>query len=233
MKINKKELLIISIIFIVFLSIFLTISVIVYNNNGELELDNNIMDYIYNIRGEKGEFWYYFFRIITEFGYIYAGVAIFIILVIYSKLDKGPIIFLVGVLFSTVLVSSIKLYFDRERPLELLQWSKENDTSFPSGHTTTATFIYSYLVYYLFKTNRKRSIKYTSLILSIVIIILVMISRLVLGMHHFTDVIAGVSLGIVACTVAIYIHIIFDYYGIMNKGIINFKRKNNEEDINN
>lgn len=226
----KKELILISSILIIATTIFFIVAIIVYKNNGELAIDNNIQDKVYSLRGEKGGFIYFIFRIITEFGYVYAAVVIILFMAIFSKFDRGTVIAIFGIIFATILNLVLKLYFDRERPNSALQWMRESDTSFPSGHSCTAAFLYSYLTYYLFKNNKKKIIKYTLLIVSIVLIPTIMLSRIVLGMHYFSDIIAGAMVGIISFCISAFIYMLFERYGILDKSIISFKRKKDEEE---
>ena len=119
--------------------------------------------------------------------------------------------------------------YDRERPVEELRWMYDKESSFPSGHSSSATFLYSFITFYLFRKNKNKYIKYGALIFSIIIIPTVMFSRLVLGMHYFTDVIAGASIGMIAFVITAYIYLIFERYDLFTDGIIKFKGKKDEE----
>ena len=79
----------------------------------------------------------------------------------------------------TTLNVVFKSMFDRERPLEEMRWQIDNESSFPSGHSATVAFVYPYITYYMFKTNRKNVVKYISLGVTVVMIPLVMLSRLI------------------------------------------------------
>ena len=68
--------------------------------------------------------------------------------------------------------------------------------SFPSAHAVIALTVYGFLIYLCLKSQRSMVTKVgISLILG-VIILLVSISRVYLDVHFFTDILAGLLLGI-------------------------------------
>lgn len=227
---KKKELFIITIIALIFLAIFVAISVIVYNNAGDLSIDNKVRDYIYDIRGEKYGFLYYLFRILTEFGYLYFVIGVGVIGLIITKVDRYSLLFIFGYVLSCTLNVVIKMIFNRDRPMEINQWVVDKESSFPSGHSNSAGFVLSFIIYYVFKRFNKKSVKYSCLGVGVLLILAVMLSRLVLGMHYLTDVIAGASLGVVAFAITAYICVIFERYDIASVGLLDFKGRKNEED---
>jgi len=233
---RKKEFIISCLIAFVAALLFLAISLIVFLNNGETAFDNNIANSMYNFRGEKGGFIYFLFRMITEFGYIYVSIVIGIIGLVYTGIDRGLILFAFGYVLQAVINIAFKTMFNRERPLETMRWQVDNESSFPSGHSATVAFMFPYITYYLFKTKRQNWLKYTVLGITVAIIPLVMWSRLVLGMHYFTDVVAGFSIGIFSFSITTLFYLWFEKYDLFTKGLINFfgKKKNekkNEENI--
>lgn len=85
----------------------------------------------------------------------------------------------------------LKIFFSRERPFnlssEILQLAPVTTFSFPSGHTTAVCAILFGLIFFL---PKKRFI-----IPVFIWAVLVMYSRLVLGVHFTTDIFAGALLG--------------------------------------
>ncbi len=85
---------------------------------------------------------------------------------------------------------ALKMFFRRPRPADtegLLagQWS------FPSGHAMGSLLGYGMLAYLLVHHLRAASAKATAIATIAVLIFLIGLSRLYLGVHYFTDVIAG------------------------------------------
>ena len=80
--------------------------------------------------------------------------------------------------------------------------------------------------------KKKNWLKYTCLGVTVVMIPLVMLSRLILGMHYFTDTIAGMSIGLFSCAITVMLFLLFEKYDLFTKGLINFKFKKNEKTDN-
>lgn len=92
------------------------------------------------------------------------------------------------------LVSDLsKLFFQRPRPLNPVYF--ETTFSFPSGHATAAIAYYGFLIYFCFK-NTKRSLNRAIFMAGgLFLMIAIGFSRLYLGVHYLSDVIAGYLLG--------------------------------------
>ncbi len=101
-------------------------------------------------------------------------------------------------LFVTVIGSGVsayvlKLIVNRPRPFGILPAVVETSPSFPSGHATLSVALYGMGAYLLAK--RYPSIAPLLYIAAAVFIVLIGLSRLYLGVHFPTDVLAGYLLG--------------------------------------
>nr|WP_283248457.1 phosphatase PAP2 family protein [Bacillus sp. FJAT-49711] len=89
----------------------------------------------------------------------------------------------------------LKGWIHRERPsLEAL--FHESGFSFPSGHAMGSIVVYGFLFYlfiYMLKMGQKH--RYIWLTITILFIILISISRIYIGVHYPTDIIAGLCAG--------------------------------------
>ena len=72
----------------------------------------------------------------------------------------------------------------------------ESGFSFPSGHAMVATAFYGILIFLILKTDIKKVYKKIWIIVLSTVILLIGISRIYLGVHYASDVIAGFSLSI-------------------------------------
>ena len=86
-------------------------------------------------------------------------------------------------------------YFDRMRPTQQIGVIV-NDPSFPSGHTVTAILCYGFLAYLLVPKIPSRFWKWFVIIVSVLVMAFIGFSRLYLGGHYLTDIVAGYALGI-------------------------------------
>lgn len=221
---NKRNITLLS-IGIVSLFIFILMYILICNTNTNT-IDYSIRDFCYNIRGNKYNFCYWFFRIITEFGFTYFVIFLGIISIFLFRLDNRFFIFLFTILLATALQIAIKDNVSRERPIEAMRWVYESSTSFPSGHSTTSGVISSFFIFMIYESKLKKKNKGIIITIISVIYLLVVISRLILGVHYFTDVIAGLSLGIFMGIIGIFIHLLFNKLEILNNPLI-FSNKEN------
>jgi len=101
-------------------------------------------------------------------------------------------LWLIVILFF-LLVGFFKLFFYFPRPQGLVHVS--SSSTFPSGHIIFATCFYGFLTFLSTRTLRrsKRWIVYTKVS---IFVFLIACSRLYLGTHWFTDVVAGIALGL-------------------------------------
>ena len=75
----------------------------------------------------------------------------------------------------------------------------------------------------------KKKFNFKLLLGVLLIIILVMFSRMILGVHYFTDVIAGASVGIMGACLAMQLYKICEKYDFITVGLFD-KIKNKNKD---
>jgi undecaprenyl-diphosphatase len=97
-----------------------------------------------------------------------------------------------GVLVSTVL----KQLFARERPDIVTHLAPAGTPSFPSGHSMLSAVVYLTLGALLARIVARRRVKAYVLALAMLLAFLVGLSRVYLGVHYPTDVLAGWSAGL-------------------------------------
>lgn len=90
---------------------------------------------------------------------------------------------------SYIIVDLIKDIIGRERPIN------HSGYSFPSCHTLTTTVFYGIIIYLISRHVRSHFWRITLNILFGFMIFMVALSRLWLGVHFLSDVIAGLTLG--------------------------------------
>lgn len=192
---------------------------IYFNDTNALMMDVVARDICYSFRGEKGGFWYWFFRIITEFGNLFVIAIVVIAALIITKCDFRFMTLSFGILCSVLLCIEMKELFMRERPIWEMRWMNEESTSFPSAHSTAAGFMYTYILYLVYHSSVNNKIKNFTYVICPILILLVMLSRMVLGVHYLSDVLAGVSIGVMMACVMMLIYKLCVRYDFMTKGL--------------
>ena len=89
-----------------------------------------------------------------------------------------------------------KHVIDRDRPPEAIRLQHTTTSSFPSGHATQAAATYLALAFVMVAVSRSSRLHIIGWIATGVIVCAVGVSRIYLGVHWATDVIAGWLLGI-------------------------------------
>ena len=101
----------------------------------------------------------------------------------------------------------IKWIVNRPRPDETMWWMTETSSSFPSGHSNTVACLFGLLIFFIvISPVLKTWLKWLLCSLSGLVIILVPLSRIILGMHYFTDVLAGLCFGGMCALVSIILY---------------------------
>jgi undecaprenyl-diphosphatase len=121
------------------------------------------------------------------------GVAGYLLMV---RRYRGLALLLGATLGGTLLSALLKQLFYRERPNIVPHLSYVSDPSFPSGHSMLSAVVYLTLGALLARVVEKRRVKLYFLLVALWISFLVGISRVYMGVHYPTDVLAGWSAGV-------------------------------------
>ena len=94
--------------------------------------------------------------------------------------------------------ATLKEGFARPRP-DVFPWRAPyaGQASFPSGHSMTAMVAYATLAYLVMRLERKHSLRVMTLVFAVLLVAAVGTSRVYLGVHYPSDVLAGFVAGLV------------------------------------
>lgn len=151
--------------------------------------------------------WTHFFTSITNLGDPIITVSIGVVAMGYGWITSNMRLAVAGGIAPATLVvgSCVKMIIARERPLTGYAANMRIDTfSFPSGHTSGATIAYGLLAYLVLQ-YLPAPFSYIAAGLFIGLIVIIGISRVYLGAHFPSDVIAGWLLGLAALGIIIFV----------------------------
>jgi undecaprenyl-diphosphatase len=98
-----------------------------------------------------------------------------------------------------IVTDGLKLLMARPRPADLTDPDKllaaATSASFPSGHTTSAVYVFGFLILVMLGSNAPPLIKRGSVALLVLLIAAVASSRLFLGVHYPSDILGGALSG--------------------------------------
>jgi membrane-associated phospholipid phosphatase len=130
---------------------------------------------------------------------ILAGVTILTLL--WRRYRLEAMIFVLTCLGAFILNTGLKLFFSKVRPQLWKQLIVETSYSFPSGHALGSMVLYGSIAYLLANHYHK----YSKIIYFIAVILIgtIGLSRLYLGVHWPTDIIAGYGVGFLWLTICL------------------------------
>lgn len=160
-----------------------------------MEIDISIMNFVATYRDlGMAKFWLVLtyianWQIILTFSIIIA----FLLALLKEK--RKFIFFVSSVLAGEIIYTSLKTILHRARPDKIFALISHGGYSFPSGHATMSVIFYGLISYYLFTVFKKRWQKISVIAIFFTLILAIGFSRIFLGLHWASDIIAGWFLG--------------------------------------
>jgi len=166
----------------------------IVNSAGMKQVDSSVSLFLFQLRTDTLASALYYF---TQLGSTTGVVVVFILTLIFLVLKKKwdyVVALLVSMLGSGISIYFTKLYFHRERPIDMAYYTAKT-FSFPSGHAAGAIALVGIIC--VFISLERQNIKWPRFWIGVGIayIILIGFSRIYLGVHFLTDVVAGYLLG--------------------------------------
>jgi undecaprenyl-diphosphatase len=112
----------------------------------------------------------------------------------------------IAVIGAALIIQGVKMEFRRPRPTLFHPLLHETGYSFPSGHSLISIVIYGLLGYFIMHLFKARAARITVAILTVLLVLLVGLSRIYVGVHFPTDVLAGWTAGFPWLLTCLLIH---------------------------
>ncbi|KMM36222.1 phosphatase PAP2 family protein [Guptibacillus hwajinpoensis] len=146
-------------------------------------------------------------EVITELGAVWWITVVSILTVAilwFRKKDLWSIMFfIIAVAGGGLLTKVLKHFFARSRPTVDAAYDAVG-YSFPSGHAMGSFILYGFIGYLIIRSQRGKTTKWISGILVALFILLIGFSRMYLGVHYPSDVLAGYAAGTLWLFVCIF-----------------------------
>lgn len=180
--------------------LFVILTILVCTNTIE-PLDNATSSFIISIRSPELT---NTMNIITNISGSYALIVFTTLFIILIKKKKYPLAITINLIAVFITSQLAKAIVERDRPLDMLVSAP--GYSYPSGHSMVGLAYFSFLSYLVIKYIPNKIVKIILPIIFTITILLVGFSRIYLGVHYLSDVLAGFLLG------AIYLIIFINIY---------------------
>ena len=134
-------------------------------------------------------------KVITQFGGEIFLILLAIILFIVIKNKKTGFMIWLNLGLSALLNQILKHIIQRPRPDEY-RIVDASGYSFPSGHSMVSAAFYGFLIYLIYKNVKNKYLKWSLISILGLLVVLIGTSRIYLGVHYTSDVLAGFLIAI-------------------------------------
>lgn len=152
-----------------------------------------------------------FIKVITDLGNIrFVIVAtIILVLILFFRRRFAEGLWLGGTILVCAAIATkiLKKLIDRDRP-DYLQLITKTNESFPSGHATATTIFYGLIGLVLLLVVKELWKKWVIALITLAWILFIMVTRIYLGIHFPTDVLAGVLFGTASVFLSVGVYLI-------------------------
>ncbi len=138
----------------------------------------------------------------TELTYLGTGTVVLMIVAVaalflwHTEHKHSARLLLAAVAGNILLNGVLKLVFHRPRP-SVFEWQTTAvSSSFPSGHAMSATVCYGTVAYLVIRLQKHHWSRLLTGTAAVILILLICATRLYLGVHYPSDVIAGMLVGL-------------------------------------
>ena len=129
------------------------------------------------------------------------AIAAVAVLLVYAR-RREALVFATTAIVAQIASEAIKHFVGRVRPSFVTQYDMTSSSSFPSGHSMMAPAVYFTLAAIIAAGELRPGARWLLMAGSVVLVVAIGVSRVYLGVHWPTDVVAGWALGSAIALVA-------------------------------
>lgn len=161
---------------------------IAFNLERLMPIDRAMYNTVLRLKGDRVTA---FFKCMTQLVHpiLLLLISMFALALIKKRVYVVPVCANLGI--SVLLNLGLKSVFTRVRPQDVTHFIVETGYSFPSGHSMAACAFYGFLIYLVRQSRLKKDAKQILTAVLALLTALIGLSRIYLGAHYFTDVLAG------------------------------------------
>jgi len=126
-----------------------------------------------------------------------AGTIFVVVRFVMRKWKREAKLFAITMIGAGLLNITLKLAFKRPRPVPFFNLSAPETYSFPSGHSLTSAVFFGALAAIVTARIKSKRVRLAIWIVSTAMFLLIGLSRIYLGVHYTTDVIAGFAAALI------------------------------------
>lgn len=183
----------------IFVAIFISILILVSNGHAfYIDRFNNF------VAEHRNNFFNGFFKYFTFIGSFWGLAIICAVLFFVVKQKDVPVFCALSLCFGGLVNHLIKIVVKRPRPDLMIV--AETGYSFPSGHAMMSLALFGILIYFACRYIKNKPLKIFVVAGLIVLTILIGFSRIYLGVHYLSDVLAGFSLSFASVIAFTFLH---------------------------
>lgn len=178
-----------------FVILIYTISIV--KNGKNLFFDEGVQNALINLFPDNS---HGFFKFISEFGDKIGIGAIAIVVIAWLWIRRrdyaGMAAFVLSVGLGNEFNKIIKVAVARPRP-SFHEITDADSMSFPSGHAMVGFILYMFIAYLIASGLKNKAQRWIVAAVAFLFVLLIGISRIVLGAHYPSDIIGGYTLGLI------------------------------------
>lgn len=125
------------------------------------------------------------------------GTIVVVVRFVMRKWKREAKLFAITMIGAALLNITLKLAFKRPRPVPFFNLSPPETYSFPSGHSLTSAVFFGALAALLTARIKSKRVRVAMWIVSTAMFLSIGLSRIYLGVHYTTDVIAGFAAALI------------------------------------